>query len=175
MTLPTDDILRFLPELRRYASALTGSTRSGDQYIRVALEALVEEPWRLRPGSEVKLELYELFHRALQICRFQELATPTACETSADVQRRLLQLSLLNRKLLLLVDLEDIPVSSAAALLRLTDDEAEWRLAMARRALEASRPALAYANGGRRARHWISSARGIGVPSETASDGNRAV
>src|SRR4029077_12499697 len=97
MTMPTDDIIRYLPALRRYASALTGSTRSGDEYIRVALEALVEEPWRLRPGSEVKLELYELFHRALQICRFQELATPTACETSG----RLMQLSLLNRKLLL--------------------------------------------------------------------------
>ena len=174
MTLPTDDILRCLPELRRYASALTGSTRSGDEYIRVALEALVEEPWRLQPGSEVKLELYGLFHRALQICRFQELAAPTASETSADVQRRLMQLSLLNRKLLLLVDLEDIPMSSAAELLRLTVDEAEWRLAVARRAL-APHPAIAQSDGRRRARRWISAANGIGVPSERADASDRAV
>jgi DNA-directed RNA polymerase specialized sigma24 family protein len=175
MTLLTDDIIRFLPELRRYACALTGSTRSGDEYIRVALEALVEEPWRLQPGSEVKLELYGLFHRALQSCRFQELAAPTASEASSDVQRRLMQLSLLNRELLLLVDLEDIPVSSAAELLRLCEDEAEWRLDAARRALETPQPAFAHADGRRRARRWISGPRGIGVPPEAANAGGRAV
>jgi len=175
MTLPTDEILRFLPELRRYASALTGSTRSGDEYIRVALETLVEEPWRLQPGSEVKLELYGLLHRALQICRFREWAGPTTSDASAEVQRRLMALSLLNRKLLLLVDLEDLPVSSAAELLRLSEDEAEWRLAAARRALEASQPAFAHADGRRRARRWMSTARGIGVPAEMANASDRAV
>lgn len=175
MTLPTDDIIRFLPELRRYACALTGSTRSGDEYIRVALEALVEEPWRLQPGSEVKLELYGFFHRALQICRFQELAVPTASETTHEVGRRLMRLSLLNRKLLLLVDLEDFPVSSAAELLRLSEDEAEWRLAAARHALEDPQPAAMHSGRRRRARTWISGARGIGVASETANAGDRAV
>jgi len=175
MTLHTDDILRFLPELRRYASALTGSTRSGDEYIRVALETLVEEPWRLQPGSEVKLELYGLFHRALQICRFQELAAPTTSDAGAEVQRRLMRLSLLNRKLLLLVDLEELPVSAAAELLRLSEGEAEWRLAAARCALEAPQPAFAHADGRRRARRWMSTARGIGAPPEMANASDRAV
>jgi DNA-directed RNA polymerase specialized sigma24 family protein len=175
MTLPTDEILRFLPELRRYASALTGSTRSGDEYIRVALETLVEEPWRLQPGSEVKLELNGLFHRALQICRFQEWAGPTTSDASAEMQRRVMALSLLNRKLLILVDLEALPVSSAAELLRLSEDEAEWRLAAARHALEAPQPAFAHADGRRRARRWMSAARGIGVPTEMANASDRAV
>lgn len=170
MTLPTDEIIRVLPKLRRYACALTGSTRSGDEYIRVALEALVEEPWRLQPGSDVKLELYGLFHRALQICRFQELAVPTASDAAHDVGRRLMRLSLLNRKLLLLVDLEDFPMSSAAELLRLSEDEAEWRLAAARRALEDPQPAGAHARGRRRALSWISTARGTAVTSQTVGD-----
>ena len=175
MTLPTDDILRFLPELRRYASALTGSTRSGDEYIRVALEALVEEPWRLQPESEVKLELYALFHRALQICRFHELATPSASGASSDLQRRLLQLSLVNRKLLLLVDLEGFPASVAAELLRLTEDEAEWRLAAARRALDTPLRGAARADHRRRARRWIFNPRWPAMPSEAAIAGDRAV
>ena len=93
MTLPNSEIIRALPGLRRYACALTGSTRSGDAYIRVALEALVEEPWRLPPESEVKPELYGLFHRALQICNFQKLSNQ-APEAHSDLHQRLLQLSL---------------------------------------------------------------------------------
>lgn len=176
MTLSTDDIIRHLPALRRYACALTGSTRSGDEYIRVALAALVEEPWRLQPDSEVKLELYALFHRALQSCRFQELGAPMAPEAASEMQRRLLRLSLLNRKLLLLVDLEDFPVSCAAELLRLTEDEAEWRIASARRALQTRHRAVANAGRRHRAPQRMSTARWIGaMPSETANASDRAV
>ena len=158
MTLPTDNIIRLLPGLRRYACALTGSTRSGDQYIRVALEAVVEEPWRLPPASGVKPELYALFHRALQSCNFQGLGKP-ALEGTVDVQRRLLQLSLRNRKLLLLVDLEGFPLREAAELLRLTPTEAEWRLAVSRRALRTPQRDVARERARRRARRWISAAR----------------
>ena len=176
MTFSTDDIIRHLPALRRYACALTGSTRSGDEYIRVALEALVEEPWRLQAKSEVRLELYALFHRALQSCRFQELGAPMASEAASEVQRRLLRLSLLNRKLLLLVDLEDLPVSCAAKLLRLTEDEAEWRIASARRALQTRRRVGANAGRRRRAPRRGSATRWIGgMPSETVPASDRAV
>jgi len=176
MTLPTDDIIHHLPALRRYACALTGSTRSGDEYIRVALEALVEKPWRLQPESEVKLELYALFHRALQSCRFQELGAPMASEAASELQRGLLRLSLLNRKLLLLVDLENLPVSWAAELLRLTEAEAEWRIAWARRALQTRRRAGANAGRRRRAPRRGSATRWIGgMPSKAVRKGDRVV
>src|ERR1700757_1213451 len=38
------EILRHLPHLRRYARALTGSQRIGDEYIRGSLEILLQEP-----------------------------------------------------------------------------------------------------------------------------------
>ncbi len=135
-----DAIMRTLPGLRRYACALTGSTRSGDEYIRVALEALVEEPWRLPPQSAVKPELYALLHRTLKVCHFQDGQVSQSFEADgADVRHRLQQLSLLSRELLLLVDLEGFAPSEAADLLGLSENEAEWRLANARRALRDKR------------------------------------
>ena len=137
-----DAIIRTLPGLRRYACALTGSTRSGDEYIRVALEALVEEPWRLPPQSAVKPELYALLHRTLKICHFQDGQVPQSLEADgadADMRHRLQHLSLLSRELLLLVDLEGFAPSEAAELLGLSENDAEWRLANARRALRDKR------------------------------------
>lgn len=134
-----DDIIRILPDLRRYACALTGSTRSGDEYIRVALEALVEEPWQLPPRSDVKPELYALLHRTLRVCRFQGPDASESMDHRTDVQHRLRQLSLVDRELLLLVDLEGFTPYDAAGLLSLSETDAEWRLANARRVLRAPR------------------------------------
>src|SRR5262249_37924954 len=57
------DILRQLPHLRRYARALTGSQRIGDDCIRGSLEALLQEPGALTGGDGVRLQLFKLFHR----------------------------------------------------------------------------------------------------------------
>ena len=140
MPQPNDAIIRTLPGLRRYACALTGSTRSGDEYIRVALEALMEEPWRLPPQSAVKPELYALLHRTLRVCKFEDADIPhTSAADSADMRHRLQRLSLVNRELLLLVDLEGFSPQEAAELLGLSESDAEWRLANARRALRVPR------------------------------------
>lgn len=59
-----------LPLLRRYARALTGSQRSGDAYVRLALETLITAPDDLSAdgigGSRPKLALYRLFHTVSQ-------------------------------------------------------------------------------------------------------------
>jgi len=60
------DLAPHLPHLRRYARALTGSQRSGDAYVRQALESLLTSPDDLY-GSESaddlgpKLALFRLF------------------------------------------------------------------------------------------------------------------
>ncbi len=146
MTQPTDDVIRILPSLRRYACALTGSTRSGDEYIRVALEALVEEPWQLLPESAVKPELYALLHRTLRVCNFKDSDAPESLADPADVRHRLRQLPLIDRELLLLVDLEEFESREAAELLGLSEIDAELRLATARRALQASRREISAAS-----------------------------
>ncbi len=140
MPQPNDAIMRTLPGLRRYACALTGSTRSGDEYIRVALEALMEEPWRVPAQSAVKPELYALLHRTLRVCKFEDAdSRQSVTADGADMRHHLQRLSLVNRELLLLVDLEGFTTREAAELLGLSETDAEWRLANARRALRGSR------------------------------------
>jgi DNA-directed RNA polymerase specialized sigma24 family protein len=138
MTPLATDILHILPGLRRYAFALTGSRRSGDEYIRVALEALLQEPWRSDPGGDVKFMLYEFFHRALEICDLPRQEFPEASDPHVEVKQGLLRLPLLGRKLVLLVTLEGFSLERAAALVHVPEREAELRVAVARRHLHSA-------------------------------------
>jgi CheY-like chemotaxis protein len=52
-----------LPQLRRYARALSGSQASGDRYIAATLEALVEDPAILEGHSDQRTGLYKAFTR----------------------------------------------------------------------------------------------------------------
>lgn len=127
------EIATVLPSLRRYARAVVGDHRSGDRYIRVALEILAEEPWRVRPGRDVKFHLYKLFDDVLSI--FQPGPSAGMID-EADPYHRLkhgvLDLPLVSRKLLLLVTVERFPLSRAAELLQMPAREAEVHLAGAR-------------------------------------------
>src|SRR5690349_10044201 len=51
-----------LPYVRRYARALTGDQTTGDQYVRVALEALAAGERTLDPGMSPRVALYHVFH-----------------------------------------------------------------------------------------------------------------
>ena len=138
MTLLTEEIIAELPSLRRYACALTGSRRTGDEYIRIALAALAEEPWRLGTGADVKPQLFRLFHHAVD-APFVRAWDPSSDEADTvphpNIERGVLDLPLLSRKLLLLVTLERFPLEHAAAILGVPIRDAEQRLIWARRAL----------------------------------------
>src|ERR1051326_1277976 len=58
----TQALAPHLPYLRRYARALTGSQRSGDAYVRAALEALVAGEKELATDTTPRVALYHLFH-----------------------------------------------------------------------------------------------------------------
>ena len=111
-----------LPYLRRYARALSGSQALGDGYIRVCLEVLVEEPHRIFPGSDLRVQLYRLFHDIwLPIAGLQPApATPTGRSIAA----RVAALPPRERQVLLLTALEDFPIDAAAAVMRIAPDEA---------------------------------------------------
>ena len=51
-----------LPYVRRYARALTGDQQTGDQYVRVALEALAGGEQSLDPDMSPRVALYQVFH-----------------------------------------------------------------------------------------------------------------
>jgi hypothetical protein len=143
MTPLIREISKLLPSLRRYASAVTGDRRSADRYIRMALEILAEEPWRLAPGQDVKFGLYKLFDDVLSV--FQPDPAGDAIDQTDPYHRLkhgVLDLPILSRKLLLLVTVERFPLSRAATLLQMPAREAEIHLAGACAQLSGLTPAL---------------------------------
>jgi DNA-directed RNA polymerase specialized sigma24 family protein len=143
MTPLIQEITKLLPSLRRYARAVTGDRRTADRYIRLALEILAEEPWRVPPGHDVKFPLYRLFDDVLSI--FEPDPTGDTIDQTDPyhrLKRGVLDLPILSRKLLLLVTVERFPLSRAAELLRVPAREAEVRLAGARAQLSGLTRAL---------------------------------
>lgn len=115
-----------LPYLRRYARALTGSQARGDEYIRVCLEVLVEEPHRIVPDEDLRLQLYRLFHDIwLPIARVQPVP---AVPSGRSIAARLEALPPRERQVLLLTALEGFPVDAAASVMRITEAEARTLL-----------------------------------------------
>ena len=55
-----------LPYLRRYARALTGSQQHGDQWVRLCVEVLLQQPDLLGSKSTTTAEVFALFHKLQQ-------------------------------------------------------------------------------------------------------------
>jgi DNA-directed RNA polymerase specialized sigma24 family protein len=138
MTNLAQEIVEALPCLRRYTHALTGDRRRGDRYVGVALAVLAEEPWHVRPGRDVRGQLYRLVHRVLDALYVSEPAQAIDLAGASPRQAllaRLQALPLAWRKLVLLTTVERLSLSRAAALVELPPREARTQLARARRAL----------------------------------------
>jgi CheY-like chemotaxis protein len=106
MKTRSDDLIRALPYARRYARALCGSQTAGDALVASVLPGLVAAgPSETSP----KLDLY----RAIT-GQFATAADPGQGGA----------LSLLQRQLLLLTSLEDVPVDIAASIVGVATEEA---------------------------------------------------
>jgi DNA-directed RNA polymerase specialized sigma24 family protein/CheY-like chemotaxis protein len=106
-----------LPNLRRYARALTGNQKEGDDLIAGVLEALVADPEQLPAGLPLKLALYRLF---LGIYNSQEAAgfePASASDKESAADRRLSRLSPRPRQAYLLRALEGFSADDAASVL----------------------------------------------------------
>jgi CheY-like chemotaxis protein/DNA-directed RNA polymerase specialized sigma24 family protein len=111
-----------LPYLRRYARALTGSQSRGDDYIRVCLEVLVEEPGRISGDEDLRTQLYRLFHDVwLPIA---ELQPQPGAASGRSIVARLEALPPRERQILLLTALEGFPIDAAAGVMRIQMEEA---------------------------------------------------
>ncbi|HZC17076.1 MAG TPA: response regulator, partial [Caulobacteraceae bacterium] len=60
--MPTHDIARHLPCLRRYARALTGSQPHGDATVQAMFASLLADRLVLAADLPVKLALFQAFH-----------------------------------------------------------------------------------------------------------------
>jgi CheY-like chemotaxis protein/DNA-directed RNA polymerase specialized sigma24 family protein len=130
-----------LPDLRRYARALSGSRALGDGWIVACLESLLAKPARIRPGDDVKLEMFRLLNRCAERAAGGARVQTAENEPRDRLEREMLDLPLVDRQILLLVTLEGFSLERAALLTGLRRCEVECRLDAARRKLSASVPA----------------------------------
>lgn len=128
----TASLVGHIPDLRRYARALTGDAWAADDLVQDTLERACQR-WQLwAAGSDLRAWLFTLMHnlfvdgarRALRQQAGQRVdvedvanelvGTPGAPEQALDLQRCLLRLPPEQREVLLLVTLQDLGYEEVA-------------------------------------------------------------
>lgn len=121
----------YLPFLRRYARALTGSQEAGDTYVRATLETIARHaegrdhgPGRDR-GFTSRIGLYRQFHIVCSSARADEgaAATKETSESRRAAQAHLSSIGTVSRQALLLTALEGFSVQDAGRILGKSPDE----------------------------------------------------
>jgi CheY-like chemotaxis protein len=107
-----------LPYVRRYARALTGDQATGDNYVRVALEALAAGERQLSPDMTPRVALYQVFH-AIWSSTGAQLEDGSGIDARAndDASGRLMRIAPRSRQAFLLTALEGFTPSEAAQIL----------------------------------------------------------
>ena len=123
-----------LPYVRRYARALTGDQGTGDNYVRVALEALAAGERQLPADMTPRVALYHVFHTIWSSTGAQ--LEGVAFEGD-DAARRLLRISPQSRQALLLTALEGFTPSEAAQILAVDPRTVERLIAEAQSDIDA--------------------------------------
>jgi CheY-like chemotaxis protein/DNA-directed RNA polymerase specialized sigma24 family protein len=143
MKFNKETLLADLPYLRRYARALTGSQKSGDQFIRQLLEAVGNDPAGLIESGHPRRDLYQAFHKLF--AAFETLETPDPATAGPmnlldPMVERLAQLSPGRRELLLLTSVEGFSARDAGTIVGLGEAAAQLNIDAARASMVAQRP-----------------------------------
>jgi len=124
-----------LPYMRRYARALTGNQSTGDQYVRVALEALAAGEQTLDNRLSPRVALYHIFH-AIWCTSGARLEDRTPLE-GHDASQRLMRIAPRSRQAFLLTALEGFTPSEAAQILDTDFPDVERLIAQAQNEIDA--------------------------------------
>jgi CheY-like chemotaxis protein len=109
-------VAQYLPFLRRYARALTGSQASGDAYVAATLEALIADPSVIDDAKAgPKVALYRLFAKIWNSVPVN--GASGGSEGGLPGDQKLANLTPLPRQAFLLVALEGFSESDASAVL----------------------------------------------------------
>ena len=122
-SLRREDLIRALPHARRYARALSGSQRRGDALVAEALKDILADA---APTGDARTLLY-----CGVTTRFNHTATDRRPFAVGGLDQ-------VDRQLLLLTSLEELPIQSAAAIVGLDLTDAQARLGVAREQLRTS-------------------------------------
>lgn len=121
-----DQIARYLPYLRRYARALTGSQTTGDAFVRATLEAALANQNVKQSLEGGRVPLYRAFNKVWSSAYMEvDDRDEIGSEHEAAAQNRLKSVTPLNRQALLLTTLEDFSVEEAAEIMDLPADQVE--------------------------------------------------
>jgi CheY-like chemotaxis protein len=121
-----------LPFLRRYARALTGTQKSGDSYVKAALQALASGTHEL-DEMPPRVALYRLFHA---IWGPTGARLETAPENTATIADRVLRIPPRHRQAFLLTALEGFTIEEAALILGESTDGMRTLIAHAQTDIE---------------------------------------
>jgi len=111
----SETVAKYLPFLRRYARALTGTQASGDAYVAATLEALVEDGSVLEAGRNPRVALFKLFTKIWKSVAFN--ASTESVDNVRPPEQRLANLTPLPRQAFLLMALEGFSEEDAAEIL----------------------------------------------------------
>jgi DNA-directed RNA polymerase specialized sigma24 family protein len=129
-----------LPYVRRYARALTGDQSTGDNYVRVALEALAAGEQQLSPDMTPRVALYHVFH-AIWSSTGAQLESGSQIGALGDgrdeASRRLMRIAPRSRQAFLLTALEGFTPSEAAQILSADPRDVERLIADAQSDIDA--------------------------------------
>jgi len=109
------DVAQYLPYLRRYARALSGSQSAGDAYVAASLEALIKDPSVLDGSSKPRVALFRLFSKIWNSVSLNN--TTEAVDGRLPAERRLGHIHPLPRQAFLLVAVEGFSEGDAAEVL----------------------------------------------------------
>ncbi len=126
----SDQLGRFIPYLRRYARALTGSQNSGDTFAAAALEAILVDRSVL-DGTDVKTGLFRVLYGI-----WASAGAPTEegeKGAQAEAQKHLAKLTNNSREALLLYAIEGFTYRDIGTIIGVDSSEAEELVAIARR------------------------------------------
>jgi DNA-directed RNA polymerase specialized sigma24 family protein/CheY-like chemotaxis protein len=108
-------IAQYVPLLRRYGRALTGSQAAGDAYVTACLEAMVADPSVMDDERGPRVALYRLFTKIWNSLAINGARGPI--ETKLPGEQKLANITPLPRQAFLLVALEGFSESDAARIL----------------------------------------------------------
>ncbi len=115
-----------LPQLRRFARALTGSQRGGDAYVVETLESIVADPTNLDTRADIRCALYKLFLKLWNSVSVNTVTDPGAASTDEiGASRRLEAISLQPRVALLLTALEGFDINEVSRTLDCSVEQAK--------------------------------------------------
>lgn len=114
----------YLPFLRRYARALTGSQEAGDSYVRATLESIAMQNGSRSRGISSRVGLYRQFHLVCSSMRSGDGKAPEEnSEARRAAQAHLSSIGTVSRQALLLTALEGFSVQDAGRILDRSPEE----------------------------------------------------